>query len=43
MEEKNRKILSVFNDKFPNLDGRRGKKTGKDQAKKRSKTSLLAW
>ena len=42
-EEENRKILSVFGKKPPNLDRRREKKTGKDQAEERSKTFLLAW
>ena len=42
-EEENQKILSVFGEKPPNSDGRQKKKTGKDQAGERSKTSLLAW
>ena len=41
-EEENQKILSVFGEKPPNPDGRRGRKTGKDQAIERSKTSLPA-
>ena len=42
-EEENRKILTVFGEKPPNLDGRWRRKTGKDQAIKRSKTSLPTW
>ena len=36
-------ILSVFGEKSPNPNGKRGKKTGKDEARERSKTFLLAW
>ena len=43
IKEENQKILSVFGEKPPNLDGRRERKTGKGQAGERSKTSLLAW
>ena len=42
IEEENQKILSVFGEKSPNPNGRRGRKTGKDQAIERSKTSLPA-
>ena len=61
-EEKNRKILSMFGKKPPNLVGNKrekpnnqldkkppnlnkrwGRKIGKDQARERSKTSLLTW
>ena len=41
-EEENRKILNVFGEKPPNFDGRRGRKTGKDQAIERFKTFLPA-
>ena len=41
-EEENQKILSVFGEKPPNPDGRRGRKTGKDQAIERSNTFLPA-
>ena len=43
MGEENRKILSMFDEKSPNFDGRQRKKTEKDQAGERSKTSLLTW
>ena len=42
IKEENQKILSVFGEKPPNLDGRWGRKTGKNQVIKRSKTSLPA-
>ena len=42
-EEENQKILSMFGEKSSNPDGKRERKTGKDQAGERSKTSLLAW
>ena len=42
-EEENRKILNVFSEKPSNLDERQKKKIGKDQAKERFKTFLLAW
>ena len=43
IEEENRKIISVFGEKPPNLGGRWRRKTRKNQAEKRFKTSLLAW
>ena len=42
-EEENQKILSVFGEKQPNPDERRGRKTGKDKAKEKFKTFLLTW
>ena len=42
IEEENQKILSMFGDKPPNPDGRRGRKTGKNQAIERSKIFLPA-
>ena len=33
----------MFGEKLPNLDGKQKKKIGKDQARRRSKTSLLTW
>ena len=41
-EKENQKILSVFGEKSSNLDGRRRRKTGKDQAGEKFKTFWLA-
>ena len=42
IKEENQKILSVFGEKHPNPGRRWERKTGKDQAREKSKISLFA-
>ena len=42
-KKENQKILSMFGEKPSNRDRRWGRKTGKDQAREKSKTFLFAW
>ena len=41
IEKENQKILSVFGEKLHNLGKKQGRKTGKDQVRKRFKTFLF--